>query len=518
MPCQRPRMGGSDGTNLPHAAGSPRRRLLRYDGSMAELGRGDCRRGTSGADGRGEAASRCRTLFGEEPRPGVKIFLSGGTRCNLTHATETRGIVEAFGPAGRFLHSALAAFGPEEVVDLFEAEGVPTKVEPAARSFPQAIGPPTCSRRSCALGGAAARRPWASRWSNVSAPATGSGSSRRGGRSGRQSGADPRRQVVPGCGTTGDGYAWAAALGHKVVTPRAGPRAAHPTPLGSALKGITMPDVVVKVIEPAGDSRVRPSALPGQRRVVPLHAFRRHGPGGPRREPRRQRPPAGSAPGGAILPAAAGRRIEALLARQCRGRPAAARRRSWTLGFRSGSPSRRRAGRRPGRSPRGRVVEGRPPPLGRGGQALDIPLAGTMGFRKAEVTAGGVALEEVDSRTMQSKLVPACISPASCSTWTDRSAATISRPPSAPAGSPARAYGEKRPDALADSGGLVESGRNRSRLGGDGSIFRREIVLCQQYVGRKRDLSLSASDRRWVSGSCHKSLASNRLEKHWGVV
>jgi predicted Rossmann fold flavoprotein len=31
---------------------------------------------------------------------------------------------------------------------------------------------------------------------------------------------------------------------------------------------------------------------------------------------------------------------------------------------------------------------------------------GTAGFLKAEVTAGGVSLEEVDSRTMQSKLVP----------------------------------------------------------------------------------------------------------------
>jgi predicted Rossmann fold flavoprotein len=35
-----------------------------------------------------------------------------------------------------------------------------------------------------------------------------------------------------------------------------------------------------------------------------------------------------------------------------------------------------------------------------------IPLAGTLGFKKAEVTAGGVDLAEVDSRTMQSKLVP----------------------------------------------------------------------------------------------------------------
>ena len=35
-----------------------------------------------------------------------------------------------------------------------------------------------------------------------------------------------------------------------------------------------------------------------------------------------------------------------------------------------------------------------------------IPVAGTMGFRKAEVTAGGVSLREVDSRNMQSKIVP----------------------------------------------------------------------------------------------------------------
>ena len=37
---------------------------------------------------------------------------------------------------------------------------------------------------------------------------------------------------------------------------------------------------------------------------------------------------------------------------------------------------------------------------------LPLPVSGTLGFDKAEVTAGGVALAEVDSRTMQSKIVP----------------------------------------------------------------------------------------------------------------
>ena len=39
-------------------------------------------------------------------------------------------------------------------------------------------------------------------------------------------------------------------------------------------------------------------------------------------------------------------------------------------------------------------------------KGLAIPLTGNLGFKKAEVTAGGIALEEVDSRDMQSKRVP----------------------------------------------------------------------------------------------------------------
>src|SRR5438477_6891797 len=78
-----------------------------------------------------------RTLLLEKNRkPGVKILMSGGTRCNLTHATDNRGIVEAFGPPGRFLHSALASFSVEDTVAFFEAEGVPTKVEETGKVFP----------------------------------------------------------------------------------------------------------------------------------------------------------------------------------------------------------------------------------------------------------------------------------------------------------------------------------------------------------------------------------------------
>jgi len=51
-----------------------------------------------------------RTLLLEKNRkPGVKILMSGGTRCNITHACDNRGIVAAYGAPGKFLHSALAA-------------------------------------------------------------------------------------------------------------------------------------------------------------------------------------------------------------------------------------------------------------------------------------------------------------------------------------------------------------------------------------------------------------------------
>src|SRR6516165_10980141 len=78
-----------------------------------------------------------RTLLLEKNRkPGVKILMSGGTRCNLTHATDNRGIVEAYGPPGRFLHSALAALSVQDTIDFFEAEGVATKVEETGKVFP----------------------------------------------------------------------------------------------------------------------------------------------------------------------------------------------------------------------------------------------------------------------------------------------------------------------------------------------------------------------------------------------
>src|SRR5436190_9211619 len=85
-----------------------------------------------------EAAARGRRtlLIEKNRRAGVKILMSGGTRCNLTQATDKSGIIRAYGDQGSFLHSALAALSPADLVKLIEDEGVATKVEETGKIFP----------------------------------------------------------------------------------------------------------------------------------------------------------------------------------------------------------------------------------------------------------------------------------------------------------------------------------------------------------------------------------------------
>ena len=75
-------------------------------------------------------------LLEKNNKTGVKILMSGGTRCNLTHHTDARGIADAFGHAKRFLQPSLGGFPPQAVVDFFESAGVATKIESTGKVFP----------------------------------------------------------------------------------------------------------------------------------------------------------------------------------------------------------------------------------------------------------------------------------------------------------------------------------------------------------------------------------------------
>jgi len=377
--------------------------------------------GPAGLMAAARAAQRGRrTLLVEKNRkPGAKILISGGTRCNLTHATDANGIVAAFGPPGRFLHSALSRLGPRELVDLFGSEGVPTKVEPGGKVFPKsdkaadvlAALVRRLQRSGAALAaaepvveihshGPAFRLTTAIRTLQTAKLVLATGG-----------------QSYPGCGTTGDGYAWAAALGHTIVPPRAAlvPLTAD-APWVKTLQGITLADVSVRVV-PSGDGP--PPLPPGRTKRTECLAERRgsllfthFGLSGPvvldvsravSAEPRGHRPMLVCD----FLPDLSEARLDALLSQAAlkSGRRQAAHlldawlphRLAETLLAEAGLPPDRRAAELSRQDRLGLV---------RSIKHFPIRITGTLGFEKAEVTAGGVALDEVDSRTTESKRVP----------------------------------------------------------------------------------------------------------------
>jgi predicted Rossmann fold flavoprotein len=77
------------------------------------------------------------TLLEANERLGTKILISGGGKCNITHAGPVQELLRAFPPAqARFLRPGLHGFGSEEVLELLRREGVATQARDNGRVFP----------------------------------------------------------------------------------------------------------------------------------------------------------------------------------------------------------------------------------------------------------------------------------------------------------------------------------------------------------------------------------------------
>ncbi len=348
-----------------------------------------------------------RVLLLEKGRkPGVKILMSGGTRCNITHDCENRGIIEAFGPNGKFLHSALAAFGVRDTIAFFEAEGVMTKVEDTGKIFPVsdraldvlnallrrlersgatlAIGEPATKLQKLPDGGFAVTTPLRTLTAEHVLITTGGKS-------------------YPGCGTTGDGYGFASQFGHEIVStkPALVPLTVQAEWIAE-LRGITLPDVGLKVFDgdktlsarrgsmlfahfgltgpaPLDVSRsvsghATPSKLNLQVDLMPLEAEEKFD-----EFLRVETSASGKKQLAVVMSEKLPRRVcDQLLS---------------LVGF----PLDRKAASL-SKPDRLKLVAT--------AKRLSLPLRGTLGFEKAEVTSGGVNLIDVDSRTMQSKRQP----------------------------------------------------------------------------------------------------------------
>jgi predicted Rossmann fold flavoprotein len=359
--------------------------------------------GLMAAIGAAEGGARV-LLLEKNRRPGVKILMSGGTRCNITHATDNRGIVAAYGPPGRFLHSPLAAFSVQDTLDFFAAEGVATKVEPGGKVFP------VSNKASDVLDALLRRLTRSGAVLALKEPLRDLETTNPGFRlttpqrvlTARDLVLTPGGQSYPGSGTSGDGYAWAARLGHTIIPPRP---ALTPITVAAdwvaGLRGVTLPDVGLRIhdadrILTAGRGSLLfahfglsgPVALDASR-VVSGHAN-----------------PRALVVELDLLPALS----EAAINEFLRTESSAAGKKQLAVVLSQhlprrlcdvllplvGLPADRRAAAL-AREDRGRLVQRI--------KRLEIPVTRTLGFGKAEVTAGGVALDEIDSRTMMSKRV-----------------------------------------------------------------------------------------------------------------
>ena len=370
-----------------------------------------------------------RTLVLEKNRqPGVKILMSGGTRCNVTHHTDPRGIVAAYGASGRFLHSALSRLGPRELVAWLESAGVATKVEETGKVFP-------CSNRAQDVLDALLRRLHDSGAQLATGQAV-IGISRLDnspGNSDDTPSADHFRVLTsteshtaknlivttgglsyPGSGTTGDGYRWAAEWGHTLV-----PTCPALVPLTTAapwvksLQGITMPDVSISLASRDGSPHPPDLKLARSRGSLLFAHFGLSGPAvldvsryvSRDPQPSRWQLLCDWLP---HLSAESLRQTFDQIIQQNGPRQVA-------TGFHqlcdSMIPQRLQTAllELAGVDPSQRLAELSKPQrqtLIAGLKQTAIPLTGTLGYKKAEVTAGGIALAEVDSRTMRSKRVP----------------------------------------------------------------------------------------------------------------
>ena len=193
-------------------------------------------------------------LLERNDRNGKKLLITGKGRCNVTNDCSAAEVLQNVPRNGRFLFSAMNGFPPEKIMEFFQQAGCPLKTERGGRVFP-------VSDRSASVLEALERE---LRKSGVSL--------RRGrvtdilGENGQITGVmlgQERLQAdwvilatgglsYPATGSTGDGYAFAKALGHTIV-----PTEGSLVPLEAdgdckRMQGLSLRNVAVKLVDGKG--------------------------------------------------------------------------------------------------------------------------------------------------------------------------------------------------------------------------------------------------------------------------
>ncbi len=351
-------------------------------------------------------------LVEKTPRVGTKILASGGQKCNLTTTRDARGAERLYGDAGgRFLRHALRALTPQRLRRRFDEIGVPTKSAHLEKVFPT-------SERAVDVRDALERE---ARESGVEimleAPVAGLG--REEGRwrvevDGAPNVACekllvcPGGRSYPGAGTTGDGYRWLRDLDFEIVEP-----VPHlvgltsPEPFVEQLAGVDLQGVEARMVD--GDGRI----LGRRRRPVVFTHEGVSGPGAMDLAELVTRPRIEAGEGDEVVryleldlyPETGHERLhEAVVeAAECPGA------RGVFSALPDGPPRAvfRVACRMVDLPEKGLMVDDlRKKQRNRLVERLKrfpVRVTGSQGFEHAEVTAGGVALDQIDAKTMRAK-------------------------------------------------------------------------------------------------------------------
>ncbi len=76
-------------------------------------------------------------LIEKNPSLGVKLLITGGGRCNVTNAEEdVRVFLKKYKESDKYLFSAFSQFNVKDTLTFFNSRGMPTKVEAEKRVFP----------------------------------------------------------------------------------------------------------------------------------------------------------------------------------------------------------------------------------------------------------------------------------------------------------------------------------------------------------------------------------------------
>ncbi len=154
---------------------------------------------------------------------GQKLAITGGGRCNITNLqTDRHALLANYGAASKFLFSPFAQFSNEDTVEFFEELGLPIKVEANNRAFPVSESAPDVVRvlkEECVRLGVEIRT-----HATVKQIESANGAITGVVCGGEVLVADSYLLATggnsrPETGSTGDGFAWLKDLEHTVVAP-----------------------------------------------------------------------------------------------------------------------------------------------------------------------------------------------------------------------------------------------------------------------------------------------------------